>query len=58
MDENDKRMLARKARAVAKETTSHIGPPTPLAHAAAVLAVAQSWNTFADILERELGDPR
>lgn len=54
MDELDKRMLARKARENSRQTVGFIGPDTPPGHAAALLAIAGSWNSFAFLLEREL----
>ena len=47
----DKEVLADMARRIAGEVLSGIGPATPMTHAAALAAIADSWNKFAMMLE-------
>lgn len=43
-------LLATRARENAKEILSRIGPATPYEHSVTLVAIADSWNKFADML--------
>jgi len=47
----DKEVLADMARRNAEEIMSHIGPATPYQHSVTLVAIAESWNNFARMLE-------
>jgi hypothetical protein len=46
-----KELLADYARRNAEEILSHVGPNTPYEHSVTLVAIAQSWNNFAKMLE-------
>jgi len=46
-----KELLASYARQNAEEIMSHIGPNTPFEHTVTLVAIAESWNNFAKMLE-------
>jgi len=47
----DKEVLADMARKNATDILSRIGPATPYAHSVTLVAIAESWNNFARLLE-------
>lgn len=46
-----KELLADMARRNAEEILSHIGPRTPYDHSVTLVAIAQSWTNFANMLD-------
>jgi hypothetical protein len=56
-DQRDQiRAVASKARRVAGQTIAGIGPNTPATHAAALMAIAETWVSFAQMLDEAVDE--
>ena len=49
-------LLAEVARKNATEILSRIGPATPFEHSVTLVAIAESWNNFARMIDHDRGE--